>query len=97
VPVAVAHHRGHRRPYGDLHRGRRDGRAGRVAVFPLYFLRSFGYAGIGVVAIAAFGALVLLPPCSPCWDPRVNAGRVPWTRPPTARGLAVGGDASPAA
>src|SRR5512133_3045541 len=31
-----------------------------LLVFPLYFLRSFGYAGIAVVALAAAGALVVL-------------------------------------
>src|SRR6266540_4135764 len=31
-----------------------------LLVFPLYFLRSFGYAGIAVVGLAAFGALVVL-------------------------------------
>jgi RND superfamily putative drug exporter len=47
-----------------------------LLVFPLYFLRSFGYAGIGVVAIAAFGALVLLPALLAVLGHRVNAGRV---------------------
>jgi RND superfamily putative drug exporter len=51
-----------------------------LLVFPLYFLRSFGYAGIGVVAIAALGALVLLPALLSVLGHRVNAGRVPWTR-----------------
>jgi RND superfamily putative drug exporter len=60
-----------------------------LLVFPLYFLRSFGYAGIGVVAIAAIGALVLLPALLAVLGHRVNAGRVPW-----ARG-AVAGAASP--
>jgi putative drug exporter of the RND superfamily len=32
-----------------------------LLVFPMYFLRSFAYAGIAVVALASFGALVLLP------------------------------------
>jgi putative drug exporter of the RND superfamily len=32
-----------------------------LLVFPLYFLRSFGYAGIAVVALAAIGALIVLP------------------------------------
>ena len=32
-----------------------------LAVFPLYFLRSFAYAGVAVVLIAAVGALVTLP------------------------------------
>jgi RND superfamily putative drug exporter len=59
-----------------------------LLVFPLYFLRSFGYAGIGVVAIAALGALVLLPALLSVLGPRVNAGRLPWSR-------AVTGAASP--
>ncbi|HVW80693.1 MAG TPA: MMPL family transporter [Mycobacteriales bacterium] len=32
-----------------------------MLAFPLYFLRSFGYAGIAVVAFAAIAALVILP------------------------------------
>src|ERR1700742_4088118 len=32
-----------------------------LLVFPVYFLRSFAYAGIGVVAIAALASLILLP------------------------------------
>jgi RND superfamily putative drug exporter len=32
-----------------------------LAIFPMYFLRSFAFAGITVVALTAFGALVLAP------------------------------------
>src|SRR6201996_5483797 len=32
-----------------------------LLVFPVYFLRSFAYAGIGVVVIAALASLILLP------------------------------------
>ncbi|MEU5097877.1 MMPL family transporter [Streptomyces sp. NPDC020996] len=32
-----------------------------LLIFPMYFLRSFAYAGIAVVAFAALGALVVLP------------------------------------
>ncbi len=32
-----------------------------LLVFPLYFLRSFAYAGIGVVVIATLSALTTLP------------------------------------
>jgi RND superfamily putative drug exporter len=32
-----------------------------LLVFPLYFLRSFAYAGIAVVGLAALGAIVVLP------------------------------------
>ncbi len=59
-----------------------------LLVFPLYFLRSFGYAGIGVVAIAALGALVVLPALLAVLGHRVNAGKLPWSR-------AVTGAASP--
>lgn len=34
---------------------------GSMLVFPLYFLKSFGYAGITVVAMAVIGALIPLP------------------------------------
>ncbi|WP_433044808.1 MMPL family transporter [Dactylosporangium sp. CS-033363] len=51
-----------------------------LMVFPLYFLRSFAYAGIGVVLIAAFGALVVLPALLAVLGRRVDAGRVPWRR-----------------
>jgi RND superfamily putative drug exporter len=57
-----------------------------LLVFPQYFLRSFGYAGIGVVAIAALGALVLLPALLAVLGHRVNAGRV---RLPGRRGSAA--------
>ncbi|MCF2532470.1 MMPL family transporter [Yinghuangia soli] len=45
-----------------------------MLVFPLYFLRSFAYAGIPVVALAAFGALVLLPAALLVLGRRVDAG-----------------------
>ena len=51
-----------------------------LLLFPLYFLRSFAYAGIGVVAIAVAGALVVLPALLAVLGPRVNAGRLPWLR-----------------
>src|SRR5215475_3171468 len=59
-----------------------------MLVFPLYFLRSFAYAGIGVVAIAAISALVVAPSLMAVLGTRVNAGRLPWSR-------AVRGAASP--
>jgi RND superfamily putative drug exporter len=51
-----------------------------LLVFPLYFLRSFAYAGIGVVAIAAGSALILMPALLSVLGHRVNAGKLPWTR-----------------
>ena len=51
-----------------------------LLIFPLYFLRSFAYAGIGVVVIAAVAALFVLPALLMKLGPRVNAGRLPWLR-----------------
>jgi putative drug exporter of the RND superfamily len=51
-----------------------------LLVFPQYFLRSFAYAGIGVVAIAALGAMVVAPALLAVLGRRVNAGRLPWSR-----------------
>src|SRR6266545_4659661 len=47
-----------------------------LLVFPQYFLRSFAYAGIGVVAIAALGAMVVAPALLAVLGRRINAGRV---------------------
>ena len=38
-----------------------------LLAFPLYFLRSFAYAGTSVVLIAAVGALVSLPALLAAW------------------------------
>jgi Predicted drug exporters of the RND superfamily len=51
-----------------------------LLIFPLYFLRSFAYAGIGVVLISIGAALVVLPALLVVLGPRVNAGRLPWAR-----------------
>ena len=48
-----------------------------LLVFPLYFLRSFGYAGIAVVALAAVGALVVLPALLAVLGRRVDRFRLP--------------------
>jgi RND superfamily putative drug exporter len=42
-------------------------------LFPQYFLRSFAYAGIAVVLLAAGSALAILPACLVLLGPRVNA------------------------
>jgi RND superfamily putative drug exporter len=52
-----------------------------LLVFPLYFLRSFAYAGIGVVVIALLGALITLPAILAVLGPRVNSGRLRRSRP----------------
>ncbi len=47
-----------------------------LLVFPLYFLRSFAYAGIAVVIIAAITATVSLPALLAVLGTRVNAGHI---------------------
>ncbi|MBO8197105.1 MMPL family transporter [Streptomyces smyrnaeus] len=49
-----------------------------LLLFPPFFLRSFAYAGIGVVAIAALSALLIVPALLAVLGPRVNKGRLPW-------------------
>ena len=44
-----------------------------MLVFPMYFLRSFGYAGIGVVTLATIAALLLLRAMLKILGPRVDA------------------------
>ncbi|MFF4865987.1 MMPL family transporter [Streptomyces sp. NPDC001231] len=44
-----------------------------MLVFPQYFLRSFAYAGIAVVALAAIAALVILPAALVLLGERINA------------------------
>jgi RND superfamily putative drug exporter len=56
-----------------------------LLVFPLYFLRSFGYAGIAVVALAAVGALVVLPALLAVLGRRVDRLRLPVGRRATVR------------
>ncbi|MBO3676279.1 MMPL family transporter [Streptomyces sp. NEAU-YJ-81] len=52
-----------------------------LLVFPQYFLRSFGYAGVGVVALAAIGTLFVMPALFVVLGHRVNSGRLPWAKP----------------
>jgi len=47
-----------------------------LLVFPMYFLRSFAYAGIGVVFVAAIGAVVVLPALLAVLGPRVDKFRI---------------------
>ncbi|WP_405536605.1 MMPL family transporter [Streptomyces sp. NBC_00075] len=51
-----------------------------LLVFPQYFLRSFGYAGVGVVAVAAVGTLFVMPALFVVLGHRVNSGRLPWLK-----------------
>lgn len=47
-----------------------------LLIFPLFFLRSFAYAGIAVVAFSMLGAVVLLPAVLVWLGRRVEAGRL---------------------
>ena len=60
-----------------------------LLVFPLYFLRSFGYAGIAVVALAAIGALVVLPALLAVLGRRVDRLRLPIGRRRAAAAVAT--------
>jgi putative drug exporter of the RND superfamily len=51
-----------------------------LLIFPMYFLRSFAYAGIGVVLISVAAAVVVLPALLALLGRRVNSGRLPWAR-----------------
>ncbi|MQY10524.1 Trehalose monomycolate exporter MmpL3 [Streptomyces sp. RB5] len=51
-----------------------------LLLFPPYFLRSFAYAGIGVVAVAAVSSLIVVPSLLAVLGHRVNKGRLPGSR-----------------
>jgi RND superfamily putative drug exporter len=44
-----------------------------LIVFPMYFLQSFAYAGLAVVALAAVASIVMLPACLVLIGTRVNS------------------------
>ncbi|MGA7913211.1 MAG: MMPL family transporter [Candidatus Dormiibacterota bacterium] len=54
-----------------------------LAIFPIAFLRSFAFAGTGVVVLAAVGAVVVLPAVLHVLGPRIEMGRL---RPPASSG-----------
>lgn len=56
-----------------------------MLAFPLYFLRSFAYAGVSVVFFAALASLVLLPAAFVLLGPRVDALRPGRLLPPGLR------------
>ncbi len=47
-----------------------------LLIFPLYFLRSFAYGGIGVLLVAMLISVVFLPALLAVLGPKVDAGRV---------------------
>jgi RND superfamily putative drug exporter len=51
-----------------------------MLVFPVYFLRSFAYAGVAVTLFAALSALLVLPALLTLLGHRVNAGRIPFVK-----------------
>ncbi|MDQ6616773.1 MAG: MMPL family transporter [Actinomycetota bacterium] len=56
-----------------------------LLVFPLYFLKSFAYAGIAVTVLAAVGAVVVLPAILAALGTRVDLGSLPGSRARRAR------------
>ncbi|MFJ8743091.1 MMPL family transporter [Embleya sp. NPDC127516] len=52
-----------------------------LLVFPQSFLRSFAYAGVGVIMVAAIAALFVMPALLAVLGHRVNSGRMPWVKP----------------
>ena len=44
-----------------------------MALFPMYFLKSFAYAGVAVVALAAFAAIVVAPAAIALLGPRLDS------------------------
>ncbi len=61
------------RPHSALLRPHGRGLLAAMLVFPMYFLRSFAYAGIAVVLLAAAAALILLPAALLLLGHRVNS------------------------
>jgi RND superfamily putative drug exporter len=51
-----------------------------MLVFPVYFLKSFAYGGVGVTIFSALAALFVLPALLAVLGHRVNAGRMPGVR-----------------
>lgn len=66
-----------------------------MLAFPQYFLRSFAYAGIPVVMLAAVGALVVLPAALVLLGKRIDAGdlRKPFRRLRRSRAASTAGTA----
>jgi RND superfamily putative drug exporter len=58
-----------------------------LAIFPVPYLRSFAYAGVTVVLLAAGAAIVVLPAVLAALGRRVDAGRVFHTAPTTDSGF----------
>ena len=57
-----------------------------LLIFPLYFLRSFAYAGIGVILVAMYMSVIALPSLLAVLGTRVNKWRVFPQREPKADG-----------
>ena len=57
-----------------------------LLIFPLYFLRSFAYAGVGVILVAMLASVVALPAVLALLGTRVDRWRVRKDRPATASG-----------
>ena len=66
-----------------------------LMVFPQYFLRSFGYSGVGVVVIAALATLFVMPALLNVLGHRVDKGRMPWAKRGRAGAAGSSGSGAP--
>ena len=64
-----------------------------LAVFDVPYLRSFAYAGVAVVALGGFAAVVVLPAVLAALGPRVEKGRIFKSKPESETGGFWGGQA----
>lgn len=60
-----------------------------LLIFPLFFLRSFAYAGIGVILVAMVTSVLSLPALLATLGHRVDRGRLRPPRPPTPVGEGI--------
>jgi RND superfamily putative drug exporter len=58
-----------------------------LAIFPVPYLRSFAYAGVAVVVLAAFASVIVLPAVLAVLGPRVEKGRLFKVKEPTDGGF----------
>jgi RND superfamily putative drug exporter len=58
-----------------------------LAVFPVPYLRSFAYAGVAVVFLAAFASIIVLPALLAVLGPRIDKGRIFKVKPTTDSGF----------
>ena len=56
-----------------------------LVLFPMPYLRSFAFAGVAVVGLAAIASIVVLPAILAVLGPRIEKGRIFKPKPDTGR------------